>query len=935
MSAGPQSVSPCLGREPELEALARFVESIADGVAGVILEADSGMGKTTLLHEASRRAREADVVVLASTPGPAEMRQPFSVLGDLIEDVREDALAGLPDPQRTALDVALLRAEAPASGIEQRAVSLAVLGVLRAAAGSGPVLVVIDDAQWLDPSSTRALQFALRRLSSESVGVVTALHPEDEHVPLRLERLVPGDRLTRIGLGPLDRSHLDELLRARVAWQPLPSVLVDIHRISGGNPLFALEIAEAHARRDRRGMGGRPVAVPGTLKGLVQDRLAAVPPDAVETLLAAAASAQPTVATIAAAVGSGERAERDIAAAVERGVLEVAGGRLAFSHPLVASILYSEAPLQARQAVHRRLAEVAMDPEERARHLALATFVPDADVAADVEEAARHARARGAPDVAADLWEEARRLTPAEHDDDRWRRTQGEAECRFEAGDPRRAIELLEQLVAAERPGHRRAEVLRRLGLIRYHEDSYGSAADLFEEALREASGDDRLEARTHGDLAWAGLMYGDYPRALAHARSALELSERLGDQAAAAEALTAVAAAGTALGEDVGLDLLERARDLDERSEFRGERRPSRTFGLVLKWSDDLDSARSRFRELVQQSMDRGDESALPLLLFHLSELETRAGNWDQAAHHADDAASAAARTGQEPLRAAALYAKALVDAHRGDVEAARHGAEQALALAEQTGASVLVIQVLSVLGFLELSMGNAAEAHRLLERVIEVAPTLQLQDPSIVRWIPDEVEALVALGDTERADRLIEAFEQGGRLLGRVWAVVAAARCRGLVAGAMGELDAAVESLGRSVQLGERLGQPFELARSLLLLGEVQRRAKQKRAARESLERAAEIFDRLGAKLWAARTASELARVGTRTAGPDELTATEQQIARLVAAGRRNREVADALFLSTKSVEGHLTNIYQKLGVRSRAELAARMAARSPEPA
>jgi DNA-binding CsgD family transcriptional regulator/Cdc6-like AAA superfamily ATPase len=917
-----------LGRESELAAVDRFLESVPQGLSGLLIEGDTGIGKTTLLKDALDQAERGGSVVLMANPGQAEMKQPFAGLGDLVHAAGDDALADLPDPQHRALDVALLRADAPASGIDHRAVSLAVLGVLRALARAAPIVLAIDDVQWLDASSARALQFALRRLGEEAIGVITTVRLEDEQIPLRLERLIPGERLVRLTLGPLERTQLDELLRSRIDWESPPSVLVDVHRISGGNPLFALEIAEAHARRARRGLASRPLAVPATLRGLVRDRLSVIPESAMDTLLAVAALSQPSVAAVAAAVGSDERAERDIATAVERGVLEVAGDRLAFAHPLIASILYSEATLQARQSMHRRLAAIAPDPEERARHLALATFVPDAGVAGQVEDAARQAQARGAPEVAADLWEESRRLTPVDAGDDRWRRTIGEAECRFGAGDPHRATTLLEELVATATSAPRRAEALRRLGLIRYHEDSYSAAADLFRDALREAAGDAPLEALIHADLAWAGLMYGDFPAALDHARSALKLAEQLGDQTAVADALTAVAAAGTAMGEDVGPDLLERARDMDDRADFGVERRPSRTFGLVLKWADDLDSARSRFLELNQRAVERGDESAVPLLLYHLSELECRAGNWELATRYADDAAAAAARTAQEPVRAAALYAKALVDAHKGEVESARRGAEQAMALAEQTGASTLVIQILGVLGFLELSLGNPAETHRLMGRVTDVLPTLRLRDPTVVRSLPDEIEALVALGDTEEAEGLIETLEQAGRPLGRVWALVAAARCRGLLAGAMGELTSAVQALERSVQLGEKLGQPFELGRSLLLLGEVQRRSKQKRAARHSLERAGQIFEQLGAALWAKKARSELDRVGSRFARADELTPTERQIAQLVAAGRRNREVANSLFLSTKSVEGHLTTIYQKLGVRSRSELAARMA-------
>ena len=291
-----------------------------------------------------------------------------------------------------------------------------------------------------------------------------------------------------------------------------------------------------------------------------------------------------------------------------------------------------------------------------------------------------------------------------------------------------------------------------------------------------------------------------------------------------------------------------------------------------------------------------------------------------------------AALQTGQEPIRALTLSAGALVNAHLGLVDQARREGIEGLELAKRTGMEPAEGLNATALGFLELSVGNPAEVHRHLEAQAKVALEAGVREPAFVRFLPDEIEALIALGDLAQASTLAKHLRDRARAFRRPWAEAASARCQGLLAAARGDLPGAASWLARALEAHERFDQPFELARTLLVSGAVHRRAKRKSEARDALGRALAICERLGASLWAERARAELARIGGRAPSPLALTPTEKRVAELVAAGRSNREVADALFLSVRTVAANLTKIYQKLGVRSRTELAAHMREQRP---
>ena len=929
-------MSPALevvGRESEIDSVHDFLEAVPGGPVALLIEGEIGIGKTTLWREGIAEAGERGLQVLTSRPVEAEIALPFAVLGDLLGDVPDAALGRLPDPQREALEVALLRAGTKPGGLQRRAVALGVLGAIRVLAEDTPLVVAIDDAQWLDPPSADALAFAARRLRDEPIGFLLARRAEaSEESRVELETALDSDRLTRLVIGPLDIRSLDRLLRAQLGRQFLRPALVELQRVSGGNPFFALELGRALLTRDVSPAPGEPLPVPATLNELVRERLAGIPTAAREAALVVSALSRPTVELVAAAAGGGGGAAA-LEKAAAAGVLEVADGRVRFSHPLLASVVYAQTPPARRRELHARLAEIVDDPDEQALHLALAASGPDAQVAATVEDAARRARARGAPQAAAELWDRARMLTPPD-DADAWRRTIEAGECHLEAGDTDRARLLLEEVVARLPPGRERAFALTRLAWVRGFGHGFHVSADLFRDALAEIGDDPAARIEIERGLAWSIHETGDVAAAEPHARAALELAERLGEPGVLASALADMAFFQTIRGRGVPTALIERALELedtaDEWRSILGRIRTGWVHGMLLEWAGDLDAARSTLTALRDTVLARGDEHTLGYVASQLGRVECLAGNWELASHYAAECFEVAVQTAHEDQRPFALTTRALVDAHLGRVAETRAATDEGLPLALAVGVVPAHLEMLAIRGFLEYSLGDAREAHRFLGPLPRAVAEAGFGEPALFRFHGDAIETLLALGEHDAATALLAELEEQARATGGVWALTIASRCRALLSAAAGDGDAAYASLDRALELHEQLQEPFERGRTLLVRGTLQRRNRERRPARESLTQALAVFDELGAGLWSERARAELRRIGGRApATPGVLTPTEERVAALVAAGRTYREVADALFISPKTVQWNLSKIYRKLGVRSRAELAAKLAA------
>jgi DNA-binding CsgD family transcriptional regulator len=641
------------------------------------------------------------------------------------------------------------------------------------------------------------------------------------------------------------------------------------------------------------------------------------------------AATRPTVELVVGPAENRAEAQAGLAEAEAADVVRLTGERIDFTHPLLGSTVYAAASTEARRRVHGRLADLVVDPEERARHLALAAPGADPGVAAELQAAARHASARGASDAAAELAELARKVTPPEDVAMLRKRSVDSAVYHFDAGDAMRAIALLDEAIESGRPGPDRAAVVFQLAAISWLDLPRVEA--LCRQALEETGDDDRLAASIHEHLAWVGLYRGDLDHATDHAEAARAHAGGIDDPATGSEVAATFGMVGFLRGVPAdqtmseALRLQELAVQGAPASEAAGYTPASACYGLLLLWAGRLDESRDLLQRELARFVEQGRYLIRDEFLAYLAEVEVRAGNWELATRCAEEAYEIDLESGRLWGRGHTLFPKALVEAHRGDVEAARADAEEGRRLCELNQDPLNRSCNDAVLGFLELSLSNHAGAIERLEPALAFLDRMASAEPGIIPCLPDAIEALVAVGDLDRADRLLAVHERKGSAMRRPWALATAARCRGLLAAARSDRDSAMAAFERAMEHHARLPMPFELGRTLLALGEVQRRFKQRRAAGGSLRAALEIFESLGAPLWAAKAREGLARIGARVSS-GELTPTERRVAELVSEGRTNKEVADALFVSVKTVEANLSRIFHKLGITSRRELRGR---------
>jgi DNA-binding CsgD family transcriptional regulator len=925
-------VRTVIGRDVELAALREFLSSDSELPAALILDGEAGIGKTTLWH-AGVEIAQASHQILAAQAASSEAEFPFASLSDLLGERAAQVLPKLPLPQRRALEVALLLAEPVEHAPHPRAIATAFLNVVRLVAAEAPVLVALDDVQWIDSPSRRVLEFLVRRLEGEPVALLVARRTERaESPPLGLARAFPEKRLTEVRIGPLSLGALHEVLRGRLGLTFARPTLRRIAEASGGNPFFALEIARAVSSSGRRIDPGEPLPIPETLDDLISDRIAGLPAETREALLAAALAAAPTIEVVGAALPD-DPWER-LRPALDAGAIEIDREQIRFTHPLLASTTEVRADLGQRREMHRRLAAVVSEPEERARHLALAAGAPDEAVASAIEQGAARASARGAPDVAAALEESAARLTPPQHADDGWRRILQAAHHHLHAGALERAQSLLEEVVADAPAGALRAKALARHARNRFLQAGRPAMVigDL-ETALADASKDASLQIEIERALALTHQAAGDLASALQHSRAAVEIAERVGDDPALAAELAAHAFMKFVAGRGLDIELIERAVRLEAEHTPEVFVRPVWIYGLLLEWSGEHERARSLFERLQRESQQRGDELELSFLMNHLARSELRAGDVARAKVLAAELLEHTLQLGLEEEQTYALATMSLVEAHCGNVEAARELTEQGLALAERVGIETTRFELLAVIGFLDLSLGEAEAAHRVLGPLVQALAAAGFGEPAVFRVEPDEIEALITLGRLEQARAALDRLVAHECAVPSRWIAAVVARSGGMLEGAHGDIRGAVATLEDAHERAAALGEPFELARTILALGSAQRRAKRWADARNSLEEAKQIFERVGARLWVERAQEELARVPGRRPRGSRLTPTEQRVAELVAEGRANKEVAAALFVTVKAVEANLSRVYAKLGVRSRTELARRFA-RETEP-
>ncbi|MGW5474944.1 ATP-binding protein [Streptomyces chartreusis] len=911
-----------IGRE-ELFAAAR--DQLARG-GSVLLHGPAGIGKSTVLRALAGECGATARTVLRCSPTESESHLPFLALADLLGLVLDEVSERLPTAQLTALEAALTGRGESTLQRDGLALRLAVLSALRALADTGPVLVVADDLQWLDPASAELLGFAARRLGETPVRMLFAVRTDGEEYDRHL-RASPPDTLA-VRLGPLSRAQMSTLLENR-GYTGLPrSTVRDIHRTSGGNALFALELGRALAENATPPRPGEPLPVPTSLRALVLNRLEMLSDQARRTLLVASAGARPTLALLHAA--GRDDAEAETAQAAELGLLatEPEGPAVRFAHPMISAALYAEAPAQERRAAHAALSTAASDPIERARHLALATTGTDPEVAARLAEAAALARDRGAPSVAAQLSLLAARHTPADGTPSPDALRLAAAEDAITAGELDLARDIAREVLARTAvPAER---VRAWIAVIETAGHAMTEVDSIFPQALADAGEDPKLLALVHYQLTWRALLVeGDFDEAREEAGYAAELAARAGDRYTELLALALKAQIETLMGHPDAPVTIRRA--LEEPQDPRVACHHNGAGYSRFRWlimSDQLPEARAAVTALLREVRRHGWVESEVHFLRGVAETELHSGHCGRALDLARESLRLARDTGIGEVASAVLTS--LAEAAGGEVERALTLAREAMEHAEEDGDQMYVSRALAALGHAQLVAGDTEAAVRSLRRVREVEQGLGITDPARGRWHGDLAEALVRSGEIAEAQDVIDVTREQALRLDRESVLAVLDRAQALVRAARGDRDAAVAQLTSAQDRLGKLGYGLEEARAAFALAQLRSGA----AGPTSYDEPARLFRRCRALPWLRRVEAAAAVGAVEPApapvvapdgldGLDGLASMERQVAALVMEGATNREIAARLFISVKTVEATLTRVYRKLGIRSRVDI------------
>jgi DNA-binding CsgD family transcriptional regulator len=905
-----------VGRGAEQAAVQSLLDGVAAGPATLALWGEAGIGKTTIWAAGVAAASSRGYTVFQCRPAIAELRLTYAGLTDLLVNVDETVLDDLPGVQRRALDAALWRGAEGDPPPDPRGVAAGLLSVFDRVTAAGPVLVAVDDLQWLDEPTRRVVEYATRRAFGP-LAVLTA--ERTDQMPDAYSGLSPADpkRMRFAQVGPMSVGALHRVLQREAGRSFSRPMVIRIAERSGGNPFFALQIA-----RSLPESATIVDVLPSGLKQLVAGQVDALAAPVREALVLASAAADPQVELIERASGHGDLVER-LAAAEDCGLVELAAGRVRFTHPLWASAVYDSASPARQRKVHRRLSELVDHVEERARHLAMAATGPDEETLLAVEAATDHARRRGSSAAAAELAELAIRLGAS----DPALRLQA-AHDHFDAGDVTRAKQLLEDVLAELGPGRARADALALLGTLAYQGEDYVRGIELLEQALTEAGGDPAMRASIAMELGMAVSNAGRFEQLPVYAEIAKAEAERFGDHGLLAEALAACAMSNYLLGRGLDEQCLEQGlalEDPDRRS--HAVMWPSLNAAVVYEWTHRLDKSRAGLGRVNARCLERGAESDLWFVLAHLVMTALWSGDIEAAEQHVAEMTERAHMSATDTLPALATAMRIVVAAWEGRVDEVRSQARDgldSLARSKFAGASLYLV---AALGRFELSVGNPVGAVEYLGPAVATLAAASTAELAMV--YADAAEALIALDRADEAEPIVERLVANGRRPGGAWTAALALHTQGLLFAARGELDEALGAYGSALAAYSDFGEArFEQARTLLVEGQLRRRRNERRLARASLEQAARLFDMVAAGQWAERTRAELDRLGTRPGTADQLTAREAQIASLAASGLTNREVAATLCVSSKTVEAALARAYRKLGIRTRAELGRYMA-------
>jgi DNA-binding CsgD family transcriptional regulator len=909
-----------LGRPAEREAVEQLLARAQAGRSGVlVVRGEAGIGKTSLLQHARDTAAAGFGFRVEHAVGvESEAEFAFAGLHQLCAPLLDRAGA-LPEPQQAALGVAFgLRGGAAP---DRFLVGLAALNLLAEVAEEGPLLCLVDDAQWLDQASAQVLAFVARRVVAERMVLVFALrdpsesdvHPFAGLPELRLDGL--GETDARALLAAAVRTPLDDGVRNRVVAE------------ARGNPLALLELPRSAQPVELAGGFELPdvLGVPRRIEDSFQRRSGGLPAQTQLLLLVAAAEPTGEVALLWRAAGQLGIGCEAAAPAEAAGLLEI-DTRVRFRHPLVRSAVYQAATPPDRRRAHRALATATdpdADPDRRAWHRAQAVLGTDETVAAELERSAGRARGRGGLAAAAAFLQKAAELTPEPAH--RTRRALEAAHAKHEAGASDAALELLAVAAAGPLDALQRARLELLRAQVAFHLTRGSDVPRMLLHAAETLAPLDAALAReTYLHALDAAIITGS-PR---HGRGVLEVAEAAQAAPAAPEPPGPVDLLLDGLvttftqGYGAGVPGLRRALEA-----FRGH-------GPHAEAVDDSDSRRwlwlasrtavalfddelvyvlaSRNVRLARES---GALATLPAALLLLSAALVLTGELAHAAELAAEEAAITRATGAVPLR----HARLILAAWRGrQAETAElYAASVQEATGRGEGTEVTLAQY--TLAVLHNGLGNYPAA---LDAAARACESDELPHSNLA--LPELIEAAARAGQPERAAAALEQLSSRARASGTQWALGLAARSRALTS-----TGPAAEELYREAI--ERLGRcrmATHLARTHLVYGEWLRRDRRRQAAREQLRTAHDLLSGMGAEAFAERAARELRATGehprNRTAQPaDALTAHELHIARLVATGATSREVGAQLFLSPRTIEAHLRSIFRKLGITSRRQL------------
>jgi DNA-binding CsgD family transcriptional regulator len=874
----------------------------------LVLTGEPGIGKTTLIGYAVEQAE--GMLVLSARGYEDESEIPFAGLADLLRPVLE-ILDELPAPQAAALRSAL--ALGPPVAGDRFTVCAATVGILAAAADTSPLLIVVDDLQWLDASSREAVLFAGRRLHADGIALLIGTRdPAD----------AAGLRSSQVALSGLSVEDVDALCRAKLHVAPAGTA-ARLHAATAGNPLGVIELCRESAEMTDESVTAPFVAPGSQIERALRGRLEQLSDETRRALVLAAAAVGGDIGTLLTAATATGLHLRDFAPAEKQDLISIDDRRIEFRHPLLRSVVYHGAATDDRCAAHTALADALADvpgdaaADARAWHLAAATLAPDEQVAAELEQAALRASRRAGYVAAARAFGQAARLSRGP---DRSRRLLRSARCWQLAGRNDQVLTLLDDALPLTGNPGRRALIQHMDAYVRmWRERPDGVLPFLVASAEAVQEIDPARAALMYSDACIPYFMVGDIKRLQAVVRRGYELGRRVGG---VAELVAAVALAGgrTLAGERqeaaglleahhaelLAADPLVRAQDLCHAA-------------LTWIWLEGFDRAGELLGRVVAAARSAGALGVLPQALGIQSELYFRIGRWHDARVSAAESLRLASETRQAHLYG--LFFAGRLDAVQGRADDCRASVSRTMEVAERLGVACMALYTGHELGLLALSRGDAGEAISRLEAVRELPVVAHVHEPAVVPWVFDLVEAYIRDSRPDAARELLAEQESHS---GGQWAEAAAARCRALLA-APQEMD---EAFRIALAAPGCALMPFERARTQLCYGERLRRARRRADARKHLHDALETFTRLGAQPWADRVRTELRATGTTVGRSADtlprLTPQELQVALVVARGATNHEAAATLFLSQKTIEYHLSNIYRKTNIRSRADLA-----------